>query len=46
MVSTTTNTPELEKCIAGRVRTWVFPKPKGGGVVVVTYPFMFKQAGE
>jgi len=37
---------ELETCIAGRVRTWVFPKPKGGGVVVVTYPFIFKQSGQ
>lgn len=37
---------ELEACVAGRVRTWVFPKPKGGGVVVVTYPFIFKQSGQ
>jgi len=36
---------ELEACVAGRVRTWVFPKPKGGGVVLVTYPFIFKQSG-
>jgi len=46
VVNTTTNTPELDRCIAGRVLTWVFPKPKGGGVAVVTYPFVFKQAGE
>ena len=39
------NNAELETCVAGRVRTWVFPKPKGGGVVVVTYPFIFQQAG-
>ncbi|HZH02521.1 MAG TPA: adventurous gliding motility protein GltG [Myxococcaceae bacterium] len=38
--------PELETCVAGRVRTWQFPKPKGGGVVIVTYPFIFKQSGE
>jgi TonB family protein len=37
--------PELETCVAGRVRTWVFPKPKGGGVVIVTYPFVFSQSG-
>src|SRR5262249_21760731 len=37
---------ELETCVAGRVRTWIFPKPKGGGVVVVTYPFIFKASGE
>lgn len=41
----TTNNPELEACVAGRVRTWVFPKPKGGGVVIVTYPFIFAQSG-
>jgi outer membrane biosynthesis protein TonB len=36
---------ELETCVAGRVHTWVFPKPKGGGVVIVTYPFVFNQGG-
>lgn len=41
----TTNNAELETCVAGRVRTWVFPKPKGGGVVIVTYPFVFTQGG-
>jgi outer membrane biosynthesis protein TonB len=46
VVSSSTNTPELDRCIAGRVLTWIFPKPKGGGVAVVTYPFVFKQAGE
>ncbi|WP_257461426.1 TonB family protein [Archangium lipolyticum] len=37
---------DLEKCVAGRVRGWVFPKLKGGGSVTVTYPFIFKAAGE
>ena len=46
VASTTTNTPELDRCIAGRVLTWIFPKPKGGGMAVVTYPFVFKPAGE
>jgi len=46
VVNSTTNTRELDQCIAGRVLTWIFPKPKGGGVAVVTYPFVFKQAGE
>lgn len=45
VASSTANNAELEACVAGRVRTWVFPKPKGGGVVVVTYPFIFKQSG-
>ncbi len=42
----TTDNTELERCVAGRVRGWVFPRPKGGGSVVVTYPFLFKPAGE
>jgi hypothetical protein len=37
---------ELETCVAGRVHTWMFPKPKGGGVVIVTYPFVFNQGGK
>jgi hypothetical protein len=43
---TTINNAELETCVAGRVHTWIFPKPKGGGVVIVTYPFILKQSGE
>lgn len=34
----------LAACITAAVQTWVFPKPKGDGVVVVTYPFIFKRA--
>ena len=32
----------VEKCIAGRVRRFKFPAPKGGGIVEVSYPFIFK----
>lgn len=46
VAQSTAGNAELETCVAGRVRTWQFPKPKGGGVVVVTYPFIFKQAGQ
>jgi TonB family protein len=46
VAQSTVNNAELEACVAGRVRTWVFPKPKGGGVVVVTYPFIFQQSGQ
>jgi TonB family protein len=41
----TVGDPELEGCIAARVGTFRFP-PTGGGVVVVTYPFIFKPAQE
>ena len=37
--------PELEACVVSRVRSWIFPRPKGGGVAVVTYPFVFAQSG-
>jgi len=46
IAQSTVNNHELETCIAGRVQTWIFPKPKGGGVVIVTYPFILKQSGE
>ncbi|WNG28469.1 adventurous gliding motility protein GltG [Cystobacter fuscus] len=46
VAQSTAGNSELEQCVAGRVRTWTFPKPKGGGSVVVTYPFIFKAAGE
>lgn len=32
---------EVGECAATRIRQWEFPKPKGGGRVVVTYPFVF-----
>ena len=39
--STLGNT-ETEACILRRVRRWRFPPPRGGGVVQVTYPWIFK----
>lgn len=41
----TLNNDEVERCITAKIRTWRFPKPKGGGVVVVKYPFLFKTTG-
>ncbi len=29
-------------CIAQAVRRWTFPKPEGGGSVIVTYPFVLE----
>lgn len=31
----------VEGCVTKTMRTLKFPKPKGGGIVVVTYPFVF-----
>lgn len=36
----------LEQCVASRVGTWRFPKPRTGSQVVVLYPFLFKPSGE
>jgi outer membrane biosynthesis protein TonB len=36
----TTNDATVDGCIAQAVRRWEFPKPQGGGVVVVSYPFV------
>jgi hypothetical protein len=41
----TMNNAEVDRCIESKVRTWVFPKPKGGGIVIVRYPFVFKTTG-
>ena len=45
VVDSTVKSAELETCIAGRVGSWKFPKPPGGGTVMVTYPFVFQRAG-
>lgn len=37
-----TPTPDLEICVAGRVKTWAFPKPEGGDTVKVALPFSFR----
>ncbi len=42
--SSTLNNGTVEQCIAGAVRRWEFPKPQGGGIVMVSYPFVLKSA--
>ena len=32
---------EVEACVAGRFNRFSFPEPKGGGIVIVSYPFLF-----
>ncbi len=31
----------VESCITGRFMRFTFPEPKGGGIVIVSYPFIF-----
>jgi metallo-beta-lactamase class B len=40
--SSTMALPAVETCIVGAVRRWQFPKPIGGGKVIVTYPFILR----
>lgn len=42
--SSSMGSPPVEQCVQGVIRTLPFPKP-GGGVVQVTYPFLFRVAG-
>ena len=38
---TSMNDTTVETCVVNVMRSLKFPKPKGGGIVVVTYPFVF-----
>ena len=38
----TLKNPNVESCITKKIKHWIFPAPKGGGLVVVVYPFVFK----
>lgn len=40
--SSTVSDRRLHDCIVSRLKTWKFPKPKGGVTVAVAYPFTFK----
>ncbi len=43
--SSTLGSPKAEGCIATAVRRWTFPAPDGGGIVIVSYPFVLEAAG-
>jgi TonB family protein len=45
VTETTLNNSTAENCMLSRIRRWKFPEPKGGGVVAVTYPWLFSPAG-
>ncbi len=42
VAGTTMNNASVERCICQKILTWKFPEPKGGGIVIVNYPFIFK----
>lgn len=39
--SSSMNNKAVEDCINGRFMRFQFPQPKGGGIVIVSYPFIF-----
>jgi TonB family protein len=43
--ASTLGSPRVENCIVQTVRRWEFPKPLGGGIVIVSYPFVLTPAG-
>jgi len=45
VTETTLGSSAAEQCMLSRIRRWKFPEPKGGGVVAVTYPWIFSPAG-
>ena len=43
--SSTMGNLRVENCVVQAVRRWEFPKPMGGGIVIVSYPFNFTAGG-
>jgi Gram-negative bacterial tonB protein. len=39
--SSTMNDARVEDCVGREICNWEFPKPLGGGIVIVSYPFNF-----
>ncbi|AKQ68764.1 Alpha-amylase [Myxococcus hansupus] len=42
--SSTLRNASVESCILSNLKSWTFPSPKGG-VVIITYPFLFNSVG-
>ncbi|HEX7501397.1 MAG TPA: AgmX/PglI C-terminal domain-containing protein [Polyangia bacterium] len=43
--SSTVENVRVEGCVVQAVRRWEFPRPVGGGIVIVSYPFNFTAGG-
>lgn len=41
---TTMGNSTVESCVADQIKKIRFPAPKGGGIVIVNYPFVFKHS--
>ncbi|MFH1809568.1 MAG: AgmX/PglI C-terminal domain-containing protein [Pseudomonadota bacterium] len=45
LLRSTLRSTAAELCMMSRIRSWTFPRPRGRGVVIVTYPFVFSALG-
>ena len=43
--NSTIGNARVENCIVQAVKRWEFPKPLGGGIVIVSYPFVLTPSG-
>ena len=43
--ATTLDDATVHKCMMDRITSWAFPKPKGGGIAVITYPWILRSSG-
>jgi hypothetical protein len=43
--ATTLKDDKVHQCMMARIVSWQFPKPKGGGIAVITYPWILRVAG-
>jgi len=46
MLNSTMNNENVERCVADQIKKIQFPAPRGGGIVIVNYPFVFKHSEE
>jgi len=45
VTETTLAAERAEQCMLSKIRRWKFPEVPGGGIVTVTFPWVFKPAG-
>jgi hypothetical protein len=43
--ATTLENAQVHECMMSRITSWQFPKPKGGGIAVITYPWILRASG-
>jgi hypothetical protein len=43
--ATTLEDDKVHQCMMSRITSWQFPKPKGGGIAVITYPWILRSSG-